>query len=158
MSNGLPIYSQERFESGWRLFERMLMTVLVLALAGALAGLFGRGLAARAESSGKEAKLSYDRFPHRAATSQVMVEARPVDRGYVDVALDRTLAERWDIKSVTPEAAVQGATDGVVYRFQRVPGVPARITLQIQPRKVGLARGVVTVDGRAMPIQQLIYP
>jgi hypothetical protein len=158
MSHELPLNNQERFESGWRAFERVLMMVLVLALAGGLAGLFGRGPAARAESRSGEARVSYDRFPHRAATTEIVVEAGPVGLGYVDLALDPTLTKRWDIKSVTPEASVQGATDGVVYRFHRAPGAPARITLQVQPRKIGLTRGAVTVDGHALPIHQLIYP
>jgi hypothetical protein len=138
------------------------IVVLLLLIAG-LAGLLGPGPLSHVEASSGPLTVTYERFVHKRAPTELQVQLEPgaADDGEVAIWFDRAYLSKVAIDHVLPEPAETiVAADGVIYRFAvEDPEQVSEIVFDVAPAEPGIARGQIgLVESPGVAIAQFIYP
>lgn len=141
----------------WRA-ERLCWFVVLLILAGALAGLFSGGILGRAEAVGADGrfKVEYDRFARRKAPSSLEIRVDGDDiGGETTLRLSSSLLENFEIERIRPRPAREFSTTEGLHLVVRIEkgGV-----LEISGKASGslIAAGDIAV-GRHAPVRLLWF-
>lgn len=155
--------------------ERAGWAVMAAVVALGLAGLLGPGPLSRAVATAEglatggpggasraRVAVTYDRFLHARAQTDVRVEtAVASDATTLDLAVDRAYLSAFDVRDVTPHpTATLTGTDHVVYRFRLAAGtVRALVVFQLTPTAAGVVTGRLgPVHGPRPVLWHLVYP
>jgi hypothetical protein len=151
------------FERRWRRPQAVLFATFVLLVVCALAGVFGSGPSAAVKvrvAGGGGATLTYQRFARARAPEILIVhiDQRP-NGSTLDLMLDSDLGKWLNLQTFSPQP-VQSAVGnaGTAYRFTLDPGASGDIRIEAKPQLPGLARGIISIDGRPIQISQIVWP
>ncbi len=141
------------FQVRWERFERIVWIVLVIFIVLSLAGVFGRGPAAKAHlrASDGSMEIKYERV-QRFGTPSVMEISFPpssIRDGTVQLWAADTLVKPLGAQRVVPQplrSEIGGG--GILYTFP-VTTTPASIEFQTQPTAMGSSELNLQVPGKA---------
>jgi hypothetical protein len=147
----------------WR-FERVGRVVLALILSAALAGAFGDGVLATAESRSADGAvtLRYERIVRRNAPSQLEIRLAPARSAdsVVVVSLDEQYLAAMDVQRVMPQPVrVRGSSGRVDFHLLRLD--PSRaMTIRVFVRAIGSGsyRATLETGGHVMEFRQRVLP
>jgi hypothetical protein len=151
-----------RFERRWHRLQAMLFAAFVLVVLGACAGVFGSGPLAtvKVPVAGRGVTLEYQRFARARAPESLIVhiDQRP-GKSTLDLMVDAGLTKWLNLQTFSPKPVQAVVSErGVTYRFALDPAASGDVRIEAKPQDFGLARGVISVDGQAMPISQIVWP
>jgi hypothetical protein len=154
---GLQIDQSLEFQHRFHRVQRIAWRLLGLLPILAIAGLFGGGLFSNVTAGDPAARVSYERFGRLTVDTRIRVVLASPRRPAV-VTLDRALLDAYDITEVRPQPSqVEVSANRTSYAFSALPG--ARVSLTVQPRRLGSVRGAVSVAGaRPVQVHQFVYP
>ena len=148
--------------NAWR-FQRIGWAAMLLTVLLALAGAFGDGPLSSAEAESAGLRLRYDRLARYDAVTTVELEVQRTEftGNEARIWIDQGYATSNDIERVAPEPermATNADTLWLVFDAGNATG-PARITLDLRPRAMGLRTGRLgTGSGTGLDLRQFIYP
>ncbi|HJR41609.1 MAG TPA: hypothetical protein VJ812_05925 [Gemmatimonadaceae bacterium] len=148
----------------WKV-QRIAWALMLLAILAALAGIFGRGVLARAVAgrTGDPLRVEHDRFVRRHSdeTLTLVLSPEAVRAGEARIHVDSALIGALDIRRLTPEPERQEATpDGIVATFRLgESGAPHRILVDYQADAYWSASGAIALE-RHTPVRLhfVVYP
>lgn len=158
----LELETDDAFQrTEWRV-QRVGWLVWGALVVAALAGVLGPGWLSAAHQTSAEGDLSvnYDRFLHYHHPSRIELHVKSAQGdGPWEIHIDRSLAERFAVRSIEPAPEHATATpDGIVYTFLR-EGDEGRITLEVEYERFGSAQGSIRLaEGGAVELRQFVYP
>ena len=145
----------------WRM-QRIGQILIGLFVLGGLLGLFGRGWLSQREVEEGPLRVEHPRFLRLEAPDSLTVRITPNGdaSGPVELWLDDSLAELFEIREISPAPVAQSVRDGrPTYRFDLTGDAPANIRFRFVPRgwgwrpaRIGLA------DGPEVELKQFVYP
>lgn len=143
--------------------ERIAWYIFALFLVLALLGLFGDGLMSNARRSTSDNKLTIEsqRFERYESPTELVVELSPeATAATTEIGIDNSLLEYLEIENLTPTGQFSRAEGSKTYfTFQTTERQSARININAETKKIGLARGDISVtNGPALQVTQFIYP
>lgn len=152
----------ERRSCRWQQVGQLMLVALVLA---AVAGVFGGGPVAHAESADTSGSLrvEYQRLARRQSAGTIVLRVDPslARAGEIRVRFDREFAEQYDWERSVPEpAGMEHGPDGIIARFGADPGGgPIQIVCRIRANHVGRAGlRVGIVDGPEVTLRPFVFP
>lgn len=167
----VEVESDERFDRWANRVQRVFWLLMVLALVGAVLGLFGNGVLAEttAEAGGSPAlTVRYDRLARYQSPGEVVMEVRsPPDASAetLELAVSRGYLADVRLTGVTPEPEeVVVEADRYVYRFSVADwSEPVRVHFELEPDHWGRLRGTVQArvggaESAPVSIRQWVYP
>jgi hypothetical protein len=148
--------------SSWRA-ERIAWWGILLILGAALFGLFGEGFLSHKQLRTADGSivLDYNQFAQVSADTILNLSLQFQElQGPRRLWINRSYLDHFDIKQVTPNpSAMELSGDGWLYTFgtsQSGKFFPIRVILN--PRHAGRLSGWVNSEGRALCVQQFVYP
>jgi hypothetical protein len=161
---GIGVPDDPRMERRERILERAGWLVIAAILAAALAGFFASGPVAdgSAEGSGGRLQLDFQRYARNGGMTDLRVRAEPADSAAdsAEIWFGNDYLNAIQIEGVVPEPeAWVAGRDGVVLRFEAVPGEPVQATVIVRPDEFGRQHGAIAL-GEDPPIRfwQFFYP
>ncbi|TNC66283.1 hypothetical protein [Rubellimicrobium roseum] len=153
------------FQSHDWMAERIGWGVMVLVIVAALLGLFAVGPMSWTTSTDTSGllRVDYGRIQRQTAPASLKLDvdlAAVTDRA-IELQLDQTFLEFFDIDSMQPEPAEAVATaQGLRLRFRAEPGQGrATIYVQLTPQAIGLRRTRLGLAGHEpVELSYFIYP
>jgi hypothetical protein len=144
-------------------FERVAWVALALAVLAALLGLLGGGgplSSATAETPDGSLTLRHERYPRNHAATVLKLAANPSREGELRLWFDRDYLDAFEVQTVTPPPdRVELGRDRVVFVFRSGGDGPVRVTLHLEPQRLGRVAGRLGVDGgEALSFSQFVYP
>jgi hypothetical protein len=144
--------------------QRAGWVVLAALLAGALFGLAGDGMLARATAvdGGGAVRLEYDRIARRHAEGRLIVRIAPgaARQGTIALTLSEGYLERVELVDIMPPPATT-RLDGrrLVFEFPARGGAEATIMIRAEPAYAGVAVGRIGLLGHApVSFRQYVLP
>lgn len=139
--------------------QRVGWITMMLILAAALLGLFGRGPMSHVEADGQQFRLSYERFVRYNAPTELSVQATGATQRGLEIHLAHTFIDAYKIEAITPEPSHMSSTgDAVMFRFDTA-GPATRVTFRLEPDEIGLHTGTVRMGSNdGLLVSQFIYP
>jgi hypothetical protein len=160
----LEVHEDFEFEQKqWRV-QRIGWVVMGLLVAAAVLGLFGAGIFSRARlGSGGPLEVEYERFGRFLAPStlRLRVDAAPGEDQMVEVWIDRSYLDQFEIEQVTPQPdSVEALADRLNYSFKVTDShQPVEISFSLKAADSGLIRGQVGLpEQQPLSFSQFIYP
>ena len=147
----------------WRV-ERAGWVIMSLLILAALAGAFGGGPLARAEteSRAEAMRVEYDRIARRRGDGALdfHLAAAAVGDTVARLWLEREYVEQVGIQRVTPEPASVVSDGGrLVYEFDVQPQRPSRVVMEFEPRAMGSVGGWAgLVGGDSVSLSHFLLP
>jgi hypothetical protein len=152
------------FERRSQRVERIGLVVMGLVVLAALLGLLGSGPLSHATAVGTGVALDYDRFTRFQTDQTLTVHVAPPATGReVRLWLDREFLDAVRLDAVLPPALrVEAAPDRAIFVFAVAePARPLRVTLRLQPERIGPLRGRAGLEGPAaatVRFRQFVLP
>jgi hypothetical protein len=148
------------FEDAWSKAKVVLVVLLSLFVLGGAAGLFGRGPLSKTSADFASGRLEWERFARRQTAGRITLEFKsPAPTAFAEVTIDRALADRLTITATHPMAAGQRATaEGESFLFALGPDRRGVVTFDVEPSRMGLARGSIRIQGQAVPVSLFVWP
>lgn len=153
VNNELAVGSDPEFQIRWERFESIVWVVLTIFILLSLAGVFGRGPAAKAHKQASDGSLDvkYERV-QRFGTPSVMTVNFPqssIHDGSVQLWASDNLVKPLGAQRVVPQptqSVIGGG--GILYTFPATT-TPTSIEFQTQPSALGSSELRLKVPGRA---------
>jgi len=157
-TDGVEVGFDETFERKWIRFEHYVWLGMIALVAGGLAGVFGRGPAARSSTRIFPVQVEYERIARYQTPTQFIVTVA-AGSGRRRLFIGRQLLDRLSLQNVVPQpAGAEPRDDGAVLLFPEESG-GTRIILVAQPSSVGVIDNTIGVaDGPRITFRQLVVP
>jgi hypothetical protein len=160
VNNELAVGSDPEFQRLWVRAERVIWSLLILFLAAAFAGLFGRGPLANAEARAADGSFAvkYERVQRYASPSVITVEFQPegIQNGQILLWVSDSLVKPLGNQRVVPQPLRSELRDGgILYTFPANPPSES-IEFQTQPTGVGRSELEIRIPGHG-EIKRLIW-
>jgi hypothetical protein len=144
-------------------FQRVGWATIAALIAAALLGVFGGGPLSWARVSSGPLHVEYPRFARLNAPTELAVELPGAEREGEPAVLwlGRAWLDRVRVQSVTPTPMLETRRpDRLVYVFPTwTSGERLRVTLRVEPEKVGVVRAQAGDGGEnSVSFWQLVYP
>jgi hypothetical protein len=153
----LEIGDDSRFQRRQLLVVRITVAVFAVVIVLGLLGVFGSGPLTYATAGGSERlSVEYQRFLRFREDTELEIRLDGGD-DTIEVALDQSYLDGFDLMSVIPEPDQQTTDRGrLVFTFERAPST---VMVPLTPRTIGLRRARVFVEGhRPVSFRQVVYP
>ncbi len=153
VNNEIAVGSDLEFQIRWERFERVVWVVLTIFILLSLAGVFGRGPAAKARLRATDGsmEIKYERVQRFGAPSVVEISfpGSSIRDGSVQLWAGDSLLKPLGAQRVIPEpvrSEIGGG--GILYTFPATTA-PASIEFQTQPTALGSSELKLQVPGKA---------
>lgn len=164
--DGLQIEEDIDFQRRWWRVQRVGWVVIALMLLTALLGFLGSGPLSKGTALVPGImRVEYQRFTRYQTpeTLTVHLEAAAIAGPVVRIGIDRRYLDRSRLESVVPPPRrVHAAADRLIYEFDVAePGRPLMIAFGLQPQRVGLGGGRVSLERsnpEAAAFRQVVHP
>lgn len=143
----------------WK-FQKVGWVAMVAFVAAGLAGLLGHGpLSGATAGRGGSLEVRYQRFERLQAPTaiEILLRSRPVQPGTMGLWMDAAWLDHFEVTEISPAPDRQSATGNRAWLLYDRP--PQAIRLQLEPKRLGLLRARLGVDGGpAVELTQFVYP
>jgi hypothetical protein len=154
INNEFAVGSDLKFQARWGRFERVVWVLLGIFLLLSLAGVFGRGPAAKAEGKASDGSMDvkYERVQRFGTPSVLTIDfpASSIQDGAVQLWASDSLVKPLGTQRVVPQpkdSVIGGG--GILYTFPATR-VPASVEFQTEPSALGLSELKLQVRGKAV--------
>jgi hypothetical protein len=156
---GLNIRDDPAFQRGaWRV-ERVAWVFFGGVLLAAALGLFGGGPLSDATERSGAVSVHYERFARRLCAIEVIIRAERAASDTIVVEATGPLLGRAHLERITPQPTRETPiAEGTRFVFAATPGVPAEITLRLEPHDVGRNPATVRIDGVPLAFSTFVFP
>lgn len=158
----VAIDDNQTFERRWRITQRVVLSLITVALLAAIAGLMGPGLMPPARVSLRTVPfdVTYDRTLRFRTPARITIEGRNGSVGVETmVHVSRDLVDAGGLESTSPEPrSVTADKDGLLYHFATAPGAPGKLILMIRPAEAWMLNSTITVNGAPATLKQFVWP
>jgi len=141
----------------WK-FQRIVWGAMLLVVVAGFFGAFGGGGPLNQTTvRTRTIIVDYERFPAKAAASQVRIVAKPSPSP--SLWLSNSYLEQMHLEKILPEPrSAENVDGGILFHFERAEGETV-IQLTLRPLKAGSARTRFHVgEAGAVEIKQFVYP
>lgn len=143
------------FQKKWWMFEHVTWIVFLIILLLDLAGVFGRGPAAKAQKRSADGTLDvhYERIERTGTSSFMRIQFGPeaIHNGQIHLFVSESLVKELGTQRVIPAPlSTEVGNDGLTYTFP-ASQVPATVELSLEPTAPGYFHFAMGVPG-AEPI------
>jgi hypothetical protein len=139
--------------------QRVGWLLMTIAIAAAVAGIFGDGPLSQTTSHARLHSAQYERFARYGTRTKLVVNvtqeasANPI----ASVRISRSFMDAYHIEAITPEPERTSVTgDDVAFMFEA--SSTASITFRLEPDTVGRHSGYMRIGSESMRISQFVYP
>lgn len=144
---------------GW-LLERSGWAAMAVVVAGAVAGVFGRGWLSETQAAAGEAlTVRYSRLSRAHMPDELAVDWLPRD-GEAVLWVARSYLDEFEVREIRPPpSAVAGSPDRIYYTFRaREPTARMNVRFTLQASRGGTLRGRLGTNDVEVAIRQLMFP
>jgi hypothetical protein len=144
---------------GWML-ERSGWVAMAVVVAGAVGGVFGRGLLSETEATvGEALTVRYSRLSRAHMPDELAVDWLPRDEEPV-LWIARSYLDEFEVREIRPPpSAVAGSPDRIYYTFRALePAARMNVRFTLQAARGGTLRGRLGTNDVEVAIRQLVFP